>query len=54
MFQILLTVSEVGELLFEFKIEVNLSFCVVLCNMLSTSFYRVVGMILAGNASLCQ
>ena len=29
MFQILLTVSEVGELLFELKIEVNLSFCVV-------------------------
>ena len=29
MFQILLTVSEVGEWLFELKIEVNLSFCVV-------------------------
>ena len=54
MFQILLTVSEVGELLFEFKIKVNLSFCVVWCDMLSTSFYRVVGMILTGNASVCQ
>ena len=29
MFQILLTVSEVGEFLFELEIEVNLSFCVV-------------------------